>query len=85
MTNDQIQKFIEPKHLVTHVVKIDFKTRNSINGIFIKGPDYNDLKAKNFWRIVSGPNVEAWQRKGDNNLAKIFNGAEITRLTAITK
>lgn len=84
MTNEQIEKFIEPKHLAKHSVKIDFKTRNSMVGIFIQSNDYKELKAKNFWRIVTGNNVETWMRSQDVSLARIFNGAEITKLTAIS-
>ncbi len=83
MTNDQIEKFIEPKHLSTHSLKIDFKTRNSLTGLFIQTSDYKELKAKNFWRIVTGPNIEIWKKSKDLNLARIFNGAEITKLSVV--
>jgi hypothetical protein len=83
MTNDQIEKFIEPKHLSVHSVKIDFKTRNSLTGLFIQSNDYKELKAKNFWRIVTGQNIEIWKTSKDLNLARIFNGAEITKLSVI--
>ena len=83
MTNEQIEKFIDPKHLAVHTVKIDFKTRNSLTGLFIKTNDYKELKAKNFWRIVTGPNIEMWKTSKDMNLARIFNGSEITKLSVI--
>jgi hypothetical protein len=83
MTNEQIEKFIEPKHLSVHSVKIDFKTRNSLTGLFIQSGDYKELKAKNFWRIVTGQNIEIWKTSKDLNLARIFNGAEITKLSVI--
>jgi hypothetical protein len=83
MTNDQIEKFIEPKHLSIHSVKIDFKTRNSLTGLFIQTNDYKELKAKNFWRIVTGANIETWKTTKDLSLARIFNGAEITKLSVI--
>ncbi len=83
MTNEQISKFIEEKYIAKHPVKIDFKTRQSIIGLFIKTPDYNDLKSKNFWRIVAEARIGEWKTSRDNNLARIFNGAEITRLTMI--
>jgi len=83
MTSDQIQKFIEPKHLATHSVKIDFKTRNSLTGLFIQANDYKELKAKNFWRIVTGPNIEIWKTSKDTSLARIFNGAEFTKLSVV--
>jgi hypothetical protein len=81
MTNEQIEKFLDPKHLATTVVKIDFKTRNSIMGIFLKTNDYTDLKQKNFWRVVSGANLEPWKKSHDNSLARIFNGQEFTKLS----
>jgi len=83
MTNDQIGKFLEAGHLTKHNVKIDFKTRQSIVGLFIKTNDYDELKSKNFWRIVSETHIDSWKTSHDNNLAKIFNGAEITRLTPV--
>jgi hypothetical protein len=83
MTNEQIAKFLEPSHLTKNSVKIEFKTRQAITGLFIKAPDYNELKSKNFWRIVTGTYITQWETSKDNNLAKIFNGAEFTRLSAI--
>lgn len=83
MTNEQIEKFIEPKHLSHNSVKIDFKTRNSIIGIFIEAADYKELKSKNFWRIVSEKHIKEWKGTNDNSLARIFNGAEFTKLSAV--
>jgi len=83
MTSEQIEKFLESKKITINSVKIDFKTRNSVMGVFLKTPDYNDLKSKNFWRIVTGVNLENWKKTQDLNLARNFNGAEITRLTDI--
>jgi len=83
MTNEQIQKFIEPTHLAKSSLKIDFKTRNSLTGLFIQTSDYKELKAKNLWRIVTGANIEPWKTSKDLNLARIFNGVEITKLSVI--
>jgi hypothetical protein len=83
MTSDQIERFIEPKWLATDPVKIDFKTRNSLTGLFIQTSDYKELKAKNFWRIVTGQSIEIWKNSKDISLARIFNGAEFTKLTVI--
>jgi hypothetical protein len=83
MTNDVIAKFLEDKHLGIHSVKIDFKQRQSIIGLFIKGNDYEELKSKNFWRIVTNQHIPQWKNAPDINLAKIFNGTEMTRLTAV--
>ena len=85
MTNDLIAKFIEAKHLSHHTVKIDFKQRNSLKGLFVKTNDYDELKSKNFWRIVVEPHIDKWKDSKDINIAKIFNGAEITRLSPLEK
>lgn len=83
MTNDQIEKTVTASSLNKQPVKIHFKTRNPVVGIFIQTADYNELKSKNFWRIVTGPNVEKWVRSKDMSLARIFNGVEITKLSAV--
>ena len=81
MTNDQIEKFLQPEHLSKNVVRINFKTRNTMLGIFINSGDYEDLKSKNFWRIVTETNIKQWKDTQDASLARIFNGAEMTRLS----
>ncbi len=80
MINDVIAKFVENGFLAKSPLKIEFKKRNAIFGIFVKSPDYEDLKSKNFWRIVAEANISDWQKTHDNNLAKIFNGSEFNRL-----
>jgi len=81
MINEVIAKFIEGGHLAKNPVKIEFKKRNTILGIFVQSPDYEDLKSKNFWRIVSETNIKEWRESHDNKLAKIFSGAEFNRIT----
>jgi hypothetical protein len=81
MTNDLIEKFIEKKVKKNAKVNIHFKQRNTVQGVFIQTNDYEELKSKNFWRIVTDTNRDEWKRTGDNNLARIFNGAEFTRLS----
>ncbi|HEX4957726.1 MAG TPA: short-chain dehydrogenase [Lacibacter sp.] len=81
MTNDLIEKFIEKRGKQTTKVNIHFKQRNTVQGMFIQTKDYEELKSKNFWRIVTESNSEEWKRTGDQNLARIFNGAEFSRLT----
>lgn len=83
MTNEQIQNFVEPKYLAKAPVQINFKTRNAIIGIFIKANDYSELKSKNFWRIVSQAHIEEWKSSQNNGLARIFNGSEFTKLSAV--
>ena len=83
MTIEQIEKFI-----TTHIkgfnepVKISFKTRNAVEGIFIQTPDFVELKGKNFWRIVTATHMENYMKSKDTNLARVFNGAEFTKLSA---
>jgi uncharacterized membrane protein YheB (UPF0754 family) len=81
MTNDMIEKFIETKNRDNSKVNIHFKQRDTVKGIFIRNHDYDELKSKNFWRIVSESKLEEWQKTKDNSLARIFNGAEFTRLS----
>jgi hypothetical protein len=81
MQSDLIEKFLEPAHLAKTAVKIEFKKRNPVIGIFVESPDYASLKEKNFWRIVSEAHIPEWQKSNDNQLAKIYSGSDFTRLT----
>jgi hypothetical protein len=81
MTNDLIEKYVAPRQKDDKQIKIHFKQRSTITGIFIKYNDYEELRSKNFWRIVTGLNIETWKKTKDVNLAKIFNGMEFTRLS----
>ncbi len=80
MTNEQIEKFLYPNHIAKQQVKINFKNRNPIVGIFIEMQDTNELKVKNFWRVVTEKNIDSWKKSKDINLVKIFNGVEFTKL-----
>ena len=79
MTNEQIEKVMDA-HLDKSTITIYFKTRSTIKGIFIKTPDYTELKTKNLWRIVSESKLKEYQTTTDTGLARIFNGTEFTRL-----
>jgi hypothetical protein len=85
MTSDQISKFLEGKDLVKQAIKIDFKTRNSITGIFLRSNDFAEMKSKNFWRIVTEAHFSEWKQTNNTSLAKIFNGSEFTRLSEAKK
>jgi hypothetical protein len=85
MTNDQIEKFVLRTTLDKTTTQINFKSRKSIMGIFVKMPDYEELRSKNFWRIVSGDNIPEYKKSKDINLARIFNGAEMTKLEAVAE
>ncbi|HEY1201633.1 MAG TPA: short-chain dehydrogenase [Niastella sp.] len=81
MTNVQIEKFLTQDQLDNTPVKVSFKDRKPIVGIFITSADYGELKAKNFWRIVSELNIETYRKTRDMSLARMFNGSEFTRLS----
>jgi hypothetical protein len=81
MTNDQIANFVQPKFLGKTPVQINFKTRPAFQELFIETADYNELRSKNLWRIVSESKIAEYRESKNDNLARIFNGVEITRLT----
>ena len=82
MTNEQIEKFLSNEQSLKQAVRISFKSRNSIKGLFIQLADFNELKAKNFWRIVPENNIPGWKKSKNMNLVRIFNGQEFTKLAA---
>lgn len=83
MNSEDIEKFLDSKSMNNQeYVKISFKQREAIFGLFIKDSDYAYLKAKNFWRIVPQSQLNAYKVSKNTNLAKIFNGAEFSRLSA---
>ena len=80
MNYEDIDRFIQQKKPGNSPVNISFKTRRPFKGIFIVMKDFAELKRKNLWRIVSEGSIPSYQESNDANLAKIFNGSEITRL-----
>jgi hypothetical protein len=83
---EDIQKFLDKKtDTKNEYVKISFKKRPSIQGLFIREHrDYDHLKSKNFWRIVPESQFDSYQQSKDVNLAKIFCGTDFSRLTLST-
>ena len=81
MTSEQIANYLGQKQRKDNPINIYFKDRNTITGIFIEGGDFNELKNKNFWRIVSSLHFDEWKQTKNVNLAKIFNGLSFTRLS----
>lgn len=79
---NNIEEFLQ-KNANSNVkcVKISFKKRKDIFGLFVRDADYNDLKSKNFWRVVPDLSLDAFNRSGDLSLARIFNGSEFTSLS----
>ena len=81
MTPEMIEKFVNPKIKKGMTVNIHFKDRSTVSGLFIQTDDYEELKSKNFWRIVNRQKFEQWKQSKDMSLARLFNGAAFTRLT----
>ena len=84
MKHEEIEKILQKQDAKTPVVKISFKSRNPIKGIFLKTSDYKDLSRKNLWRIVSESHIDAYNQTRNENLAKIFSGTEFTRLELLS-
>jgi hypothetical protein len=80
MTIEQIERFIGAGP--DRSSKIFLKAR-TVEGVFIKAPDFMELKKKNFWRIVSIYKMQEYQESKDINLSRIFNGQEFTKLSSI--
>jgi hypothetical protein len=82
MNTEEIQKFLATKEIPKGKhLKIDFKKRDAIYGRLIQGNDYNDLKAKNLWRIVRERDFEEWSKSKNVDLAKIFSGSDFVKLS----
>ena len=81
MTYEQVSKILQKYETQTFL--ISFKNRTAVEGLFIKGSDYDALRRKNFWRIVTMAHMEAYLESNDNGLAKIFYGDSFTRLSMV--
>lgn len=81
MTTEQIEKYIEQTKNAGALLTIHFKDRQTVTGMFIKMPDYSELKSKNLWRVVRQANLAEWQQTKNPNLNRIFNGMSFTRLS----
>ena len=62
MTNDAIAKFCETQNVpANNCIRIDFKKKSDPRS-FVEANDYEELKSKNFWRIVMRANIDEWKR-----------------------
>jgi hypothetical protein len=85
MTVEQIETFLEKETIPQgKIIRFELKKRDPVRGLIVQGRDYNDLKAKNFWRIVTQKNLSAYQKTHDINLAKIFAGSDFAKLSLVT-
>jgi len=81
MTPEMIEKFVDVKIRKGVSVNIHFKDRQTVKGVFVQGNDYNELKLKNYWRIVNHQHIKEWKLKNDMSLTRLFNGVAFTRLS----
>lgn len=79
MTIDQIERFVGSD--ANRFSKIFLKAR-TVEGIFIKAPDFLELKKKNFWRIVTISKMEDYTQSKDLNLSRIFNGQDFIKIAS---
>jgi hypothetical protein len=85
MTVEQIENWLAKETIPQgKIIRFELKKRDPIRGLIVKGRDYNDLKAKNFWRIVTQKNLQAYQKTSDINLAKIFAGSDFAKLSLVS-
>ena len=82
MNIEEIEKFIQTNKLPEDkYLKITFRKRDPVYGVFVQGKDKSDLQSKNFWRIVTLNHFKEYQASKDVNLSKIFHGSDFTKLT----
>jgi hypothetical protein len=85
MTVEQIENFLAREEVPKgKLIRFELKKRNPVRGLIVQGRDYNELKTKNFWRIVTQTNLAAYQKTNDINLAKIFSGSEFAKLSLVS-
>ena len=85
MTVEQIETFLAKETIPQgKIIRFELKKRNPVRGLIVQGRDYNDLKAKNFWRIVTQANLATYQKTNDINLAKIFAGSDFAKLSLVS-
>lgn len=83
MKNTEIDSFIRRIKFESQAVQVSFKSREPFIGFFVNSRDYEDLKGKNFWRIIGQNNINKYLSSGDANLSRIFSGSEITKLKVV--
>ena len=83
MTIAQIDSFIQKIDFETQAVKISLKSREPIIGFFVNSKDYDDLKGKNFWRVIAQNNIQNYLTTRNASLSRIFSGNEITSLKVV--
>lgn len=85
MTVEQIETFLAKETVPQgKIIRFEMKKRNPVRGLIVKGRDYNELKGKNFWRIVTQTHLAEYNKSQNINLAKIFSGTEFAKLSLVS-
>lgn len=85
MTVEQIETFLAKETVPQgKVIRFEMKKRNPVRGLIVQGKDYDELKGKNFWRIVTQTNLAEYSKSQNINLAKIFSGSEFAKLSLVS-
>lgn len=84
MTVEQIESFLAKETPQGKIIRFEMKKRNPVRGLIVQGRDYNELKGKNFWRIVTQTHLAEYGKSQNINLAKIFSGSEFAKLSLVS-
>lgn len=85
MTVEQIETFLAKETVPQgKIIRFEMKKRNPVRGLIVKGRDYDELKGKNFWRIVTQTHLAEYSKSQNINLAKIFSGTEFAKLSLVS-
>ena len=85
MTVEQIENFLSKESVPQgKIIRFEMKKRNPVRGLIVKGRDYDELKGKNFWRIVTQTHLAEYSKSQNINLAKIFSGTEFAKLSLVS-
>jgi hypothetical protein len=84
MTVEQIETWLRKEPIPKDkIIRFELKKRNPVRGLIVEGRDHNELKAKNFWRIVTQSRLADYQKTKDINLARIFSGSDFAKLSFV--
>jgi len=81
---EEIANRIEIYHRVTNnSYKIGLNTNESVVGYFVQANDYEELKAKNIWRVVKIPNILKWKATSNPEHSELLNGDLIVSISVV--
>ncbi len=83
MTQEAVEKIVEVRISTDTIAQIHFKKRALLNCYFVKAYDYDEMKAKNFWRVVEDVNIEEYHATKNILLTRLFNGLSFTKISSV--